>query len=63
MTDTHTCGDHIHIIRELHAIDMPIQHVKLMLLKILRQEIADRTERQVLETMQYAKWVIKTIIN
>ena len=32
MTDTHTCGDHIHIIRHLHAFDMPIQYAKLMLL-------------------------------
>ena len=63
MTDTHTCGDHIRIIRELHAFDMPIQHVKLILLMILWQEIAYRTERQVLEAIQYAKWVIKTIIN
>ena len=32
MTDTHTCGDHIHIIRYLHAFDMPIQYVKFTLL-------------------------------
>ena len=63
MTDTHTCGDHIRIIRELHAFDMPIQHVKLILLMILWQDIVVQTKRHVLEALKYANWVFDTIID
>ena len=63
MTDTHACGDHIHIIQELHAFDMPIQHVKLILLNYLWQDIANRTKRHVLEALKYPNWVFKLIID
>ena len=63
MTDIHTGGDHIHIIRYLYAFDMPIQYVKFTLLKFLWQEIANRTKRHVLETLLYSKGVIRAIFN
>ena len=47
---THTCGNYMHNIQHSYAFDMHLRFVKLLLLTFLRQDSADRTERNMLET-------------